>query len=170
MADTSEITTYRRLFDEKYLDLDALLADLPAAALLWKPFDTSPWGGPSGSLGWLIAHAVSSTVYLLRQAEWIADRRVWEEVDGDEGRDEFGPANHDPDYLRARVSRSRAYVHQFLDQLSAADLTRIRPHPRRPERQLTLRYNVQHAIEHLSQHIGHAQLTRQLWALQSPDE
>jgi uncharacterized damage-inducible protein DinB len=90
---------------------------------------------------------------------------MWEEVDGDEGREEFGPANQQPDYLRTRVSRSRIYVHQFLDSLSEADLPMVRSHPRRPERQLSLRYNVQHAIEHLSQHIGHAQLTRQLWAL-----
>jgi hypothetical protein len=27
------------------------------------------------------------------------------------------------------------------------------------------RYDVMHALDHLSQHIGHAQLTRQLWAI-----
>jgi hypothetical protein len=43
-------------------------------------------------LGWLVAHSVSSTVYLLRRAEWIAGRREWPEVDGDEGSQEFGPA------------------------------------------------------------------------------
>jgi hypothetical protein len=165
MSQMTEIATYRRLFDEKYLELDELLAALPAAALLWQPFETSPWKGASGSLGWLVAHSISSTVYLLRQAEWIIGQRMWEEVDGDEGREEFGPANQQPDYLRTRVSRSRIYVHQFLGSLSETDLPMVRSHPRRPERQLSLRYTVQHAIEHLSQHIGHAQLTRQLWAL-----
>jgi hypothetical protein len=37
---------------------------------------------------------------------------------------------------------------------------------RRPELVFTARFDIQHAIEHMSQHIGHAQLTRQLWALQ----
>jgi hypothetical protein len=165
MSNTSEIATYRRLFAEKYRELEELLADLPGPALVWKPFETSPWRGPSGALGWLVAHAVSSTVYLLSRAEWTAGRRDWAEVDGDEGSQEFGPANHDPDYLRARVRRTHDFVTQFLNALSPADLDRERPHPGRPERQLTARYDIQHAIEHLSQHIGHAQLTRQLWAL-----
>jgi hypothetical protein len=29
---------------------------------------------------------------------------------------------------------------------------------------------VQHAIEHFAEHIGHAQLTRQLWALQAAQQ
>ncbi len=165
MSSTTELATYRRLYDEKYEEIEQLLADLPPAALLWKPFERSPWQGASNELGLIIAHAVSSTVYLLRQAEWVLGRIEWEAVDGDEGPQEFGPANHDPAYLRARVQRTRDYVHQFVDSLSQADLDGSRSHPRRPDRLLTVRYNIQHAVEHMSQHIGHAQLTRQLWAL-----
>jgi hypothetical protein len=42
----------------------------------------------------------------------------------------------------------------------------VRQHPKRP-RELTARYDIQHAIEHMSQHIGHGQITRQLWAIQT---
>ena len=105
------------------------------------------------------------TVYLLRRAEWTLGRIEWSDVNGDEGKEEFGPANHDPNYLRARVKRSQEYVHQFLDSLSPADLEGSRPHARRPELVFTVRYDTVHAFEHMSQHIGHAQLTRQLWAL-----
>jgi hypothetical protein len=163
---TSEIATYRRLFDQKYGEIYELLADLPADALLWKPFEKSPWKGDCNPLGWIIAHAVSSTVYLLRQAEWILGRRAWDDVNGDEGNQEFGPANHDPDYLRSRIERTQAYVHEFLDKLTEADLDGSLPHPKRQERIITVRYDIQHAIEHMSQHIGHGQLTRQLWALE----
>lgn len=167
MTDSSEIGTYRRLFDEKYAELEALLDSLPTDALLWQPFERSPWQGPSAPLGKIVAHAVSSTVYLLRRAKWAMGRIAeWKQVDGDEGREEFGPANHDPAYLRARVRRSQEFVHAYLNSLGAADLDAARPHPRRPERVFTVRYDTQHAIEHLSQHIGHAQITRQLWALQ----
>ena len=162
---TSELGTYRRLFDEKYAELEELLADLPAEALLWRPFSVSPWKGEAGSLGWLIAHGMSSTVYLLRRAEWAMGRIEWDAVDGDQGREEFGPADRDPAHLLARAGRTCEYVHVFLDSLSAADLEASRPHPRRPERVFTARYDTVHAIEHLSQHIGHAQLTRQLWAV-----
>jgi hypothetical protein len=166
MPDTTEIGTYRRLFAEKYREIEELLADLPAEALVWKPFEQSPWKGPSGSLGWLVAHGISSTVYLLRRAEWQMGQIEWEEVDGDEGNQEFGPANHDPAYLLQRAKRTQACVEGFLDSLDEQALARERAHPK-TGRPLTVRYDVQHAIEHLAQHIGHAQLTRQLWALQA---
>ena len=60
--DTSEIGTLRRLFDNLYGDVEALLADLPNEALLWKPFENSPWQGTSNSVGKIVAHAVSSNV------------------------------------------------------------------------------------------------------------
>jgi hypothetical protein len=166
--DTSEIATYGRLFDNQYRDLEELLADLPSEALLWKPFEQSPWQGPSNSLGKIVAHAISSTVYLLRRADYAMGRREWSEVDGDEGREEFGPANHDIAYLRARVQRSQAYVHDFLEGVTSADLAGSRVHPKRPITYVA-RQEVVHAIDHLSQHIGHGQLTRQLWALQAAE-
>ncbi len=162
--DPSEIATYRRLFDSKYREIEELLADLPAAALTWKPFENSPWQGPSGSLGWLIAHNISSTVYLLRRAEWQMGRIEWGDINGDEGDEEFGPANLDPAYLAARAKRSQEWIHTFLDSLSSADLEQSKSHPT-SGRPLSVRYDIQHAIEHFSQHNGHAQLTRQLWAL-----
>lgn len=163
---TTEIATYRQLFDEKYEELAQLLADLPAEALLWRPFEQSPWQGPSSSLGLIMAHAVSSTVYLLRRAEYAMGRCEWADVDGDEGQEEFGPANHNPAYLQARIQRTQAYVHQLLDSLNAADLEQSRAHPKRANRIFSARYDIIHAFEHMSQHIGHGQLTRQLWALQ----
>lgn len=162
--DTSEIATYRQLFDSKYQEIEELLADLPAAALKWKPFAESPWKGPSGSLGWLIAHNVSSTVYLLRRAEWQMGRIESGDINGDEGDEEFGPANLDPPYLAARVKRTQEWVHTFLDSLTPADLEKGKLDPASQD-PLTARYDIQHAIEHMSQHNGHAQLTRQLWAL-----
>jgi len=165
MPGSSTVSTYRRLFDEKFGEVEQLLDGLPPAALVWKPFDNSPWQGAAGSLGWLTAHALSSTVYLLRRAEWTMGRIEWDAVDGDEGSDEFGPANHNPAYLLARARRTQAFVHAYLDSLSAADLDAARAHPQRAGRVLSADYDTVHALEHLSQHIGHAQLTRQLWAL-----
>lgn len=166
MVQTSEIATYLRLLDEKFAEVAELLADLPADALLWKPFETSPWKGAAGQLGWIIGHSISSTVYLLKRAEWVMERIDWKQVAGDEGSEEFSAANHDPAYMRARAQRSQRYVHEMLESLESSDLDRSRPHARRAEVVFTVRYEIQHAIEHMSQHIGHAQMTRQLWALQ----
>lgn len=166
--DTSEIGTLRRLFDNLYGDIDTLLADLPNEALLWKPFETSPWQGASNSLGKIVAHAASSTVYLLRRAEYSMGQREWSEVDGDEGREEFGPANHEIEYLRARVKRTQEYVHSFLDSVTSESLGASRPHPKRPIT-FVARQDLLHALDHLSQHIGHGQITRQLWAIQAAE-
>jgi hypothetical protein len=165
-SEASELAVYRRLFDEKYEQMVELLDGLPPEALIWKPFEHSPWQGPSNSLGFIVAHAVSSTVYLLRQVEYCLGRITWEDVDGDEGSEEFGPANHDLSYLQARVQRTQTYVRNLLTSLSPGDLEASRNHPQRADHLLSVRYAIGEAIEHMSQHIGHGQLTRQLWALQ----
>jgi len=166
MAASAEVTTLLRLFDDRFAEVEELLSDLPAEALLWKPFDESPWKGPSGQLGWVVAHALSSTVYLLRRAQWVNELIDWKQVEGDEGRDEFGPANHDPAWLLERCRRVRALVHELLPTFTDEMLAATRPHARRPELIFTARQEVVHALDHLAQHLGHAQLTRQLWALQ----
>jgi hypothetical protein len=164
-SETSELAVYRRLFDEKYMQIFELLDGLPSEALIWKPFEHSPWQGPSNSLGFIVAHAVSSTVYLLRQVEYCLGHITWEVVDGDEGPEEFGPANHDLSYLQDRVQRTHTYVRQLLTSLTEGDLDVSRNHPQRTDQLLIVRYAIGEAIEHMSQHIGHGQLTRQLWAL-----
>ncbi len=162
----TELDTYRRVLDELCAQMDEVLDGLEPEALLWRPFESSPWKGPSGQLGWVIAHGLSSTVYLLRLAEYCAGRREFSAVDGDRGRDEFTPADHDPAALRERARRIRELAHDLLNGFTPAELDAERAHPKRPERVFTTRHCIVHAIDHLSQHIGHAQLTRQLWALQ----
>jgi hypothetical protein len=161
---TGELAAYGRAFDNVYKQLYAVMEGLPSAALLWKPFDESPWQGTSSTLGYILAHGASSTVYLLRRAEYAMGRCEWGAVEGDEGREEFGPANHDIAYLRARVERSQAFVHDFLARVTPADLDAERAHPKRPTT-FSARGDVIHALDHLAQHLGHAELTRQLWAI-----
>jgi hypothetical protein len=166
--DTSETATLRRLFDALYGDLDHLLADLPDGALLWKPAESSPRQGDFNALGMIVAHAVSSTVYLLRRAEYSMGRCEWSAVEGDEGREEFGPANHELAYLRARVQRTQQFVHTFLAGVTSEELGASRAHPKRPIA-FGARQDVLHALDHLSQHIGHGQITRQLWAMKATE-
>lgn len=161
---TGELAAYGRAFDNVYKQLYAVMEGLPSAALLWKPFDESPWQGTSSTLGYILAHGASSTVYLLRRAEYAMGRCEWGAVEGDEGREEFGPANHDIAYLRARVERSQAFVHDFLARVTPADLDAERAHPKRPTT-FSARGDVIHALDHLAQHLGQAELTRQLWAI-----
>lgn len=164
--DTSELATYRGRFNDCYAELEELLDGLPSAALLWKPFEQSPWKGSCNSIGEIVAHAVSSNIYLLRRAEYAMGRREWDTVDGDEGKEEFGPANHDPAYLLARVRRTHDELNRFLDSIQTTDLDATRPHPKRP-RTFVARQDFMHALDHFALHIGHGEITRQLWAIDS---
>ena len=167
---TGELAAYGRAFDNVYKQLYAVMEGLPSAALLWKPFDESPWQGTSSTLGYILAHGASSTVYLLRRISGpdrtLGTLLVFDEltIEGDEGREEFGAANHDIAYLRARVERSQAFVHDFLARVTPADLDAERAHPKRPTT-FSARGDLIHALDHLAQHLGHAELTRQLWAI-----
>ncbi len=162
-----EIAAILHLFDNQFADVEELLEGLSTEALLWKPFESSPWQGPSAELGLIVAHALSSTVYLVRRAQWAAGRIEWSAVDGDEGNVEFGPANHVPGALLARCRRVQALVHALLPTFDRETLALARPHARRPDVLFTVRGELLHALEHLSRHIGQGMLTRQLWALQA---
>ncbi|MEO6063431.1 MAG: hypothetical protein ABIQ99_15980, partial [Thermoflexales bacterium] len=118
----TEIDNYRRMFRDLYAQVDEVLDGMDTESLLFKPFETSPWKGPSSSVGWIIAHAVSSTVYLMRQAEFAAGKIGWEGVAGDQGADEFNASNHDPAVMQARAKRTLATVNVILDGFSPAGL------------------------------------------------
>jgi hypothetical protein len=165
MSTSTEVATILHLFDNKFDEIEQLLDGLEPAALLWKPFDSSPWNGESAELGWLIGHSISATVYLVRRAVWICERAEWESVVGDKGPELFGHDDREPGALLARSRSAQALVHDLLAGFSSEDLERSRALPHSPERTRNAREDVLHALEHMSQHIGHAQLTRQLWAL-----
>ena len=164
---SGEISSYLKLFDDRFAEVEEILTGLDPAALLWQPFESSPWKGASSTLGFVLGHALSSTVYLLRRAEWTMRRIEWKEVTGDQGRFEFAEENHDPANMLERCRRVQAYVHAQLPTYTADDLEATRPHERRPETVFSARVEVVHALEHLSQHIGHAQLTRQLYEIRA---
>ena len=56
-TESGELVIYQRLFAEKYAEVLQLLEELPGEALLWKPFEHSPWQGESNTLGLIVAHA-----------------------------------------------------------------------------------------------------------------
>ena len=63
------------------------------------------------------------------------------DINGDEGDEEFGPANLYPAYLAARVKRTQELVHTFLDSLIPADLENGKLDPASQD-PLTVRYDI----------------------------
>jgi uncharacterized damage-inducible protein DinB len=67
--------------------------------------------------------------------------------------------------LLIRWEKHWAEIESILGKLSQAQLSEVRPVPFRPEPKepVTLQWIILHLISHYATHLGHIQLTRQLW-------
>jgi len=134
-------------------DFIAAFDGLPAEALDWNP------GADMNSFCVLVVHTTGASRY------WI----------GDVGLGELSHRNRDSEFLvhglseadlKARFATLEAYVSGALERLTVADLATIRPVPGRGA-EVALGWGLLHALEHTGLHLGHAQITRQLWERRS---
>jgi len=134
-----------------------VLAGLPDEALNWRP------GPDMNSLAVLVEHAWASAQM------WTA-RAAGQQVQRDRAA-EFR-ANRGAAALRELLAGGLARVEELLaavdpTRYDEADESAVRPGQAREE-PITRAWCLLHAIEHLSEHLGQAQLTRQLWQLSQP--
>jgi hypothetical protein len=130
-------------------DFVETFADLPAEALDWVP------GADMNSLCVLVVHTTGSARF------WIGDGGLGESSNRVRSR-EFQARGLTHDELKARFSALEDYVAAALERLTPADLAKISsvPHDDEP---VTIGWCLLHALEHTGLHLGHAQITRQLW-------
>jgi uncharacterized damage-inducible protein DinB len=151
------------LFFEEYLDrLHCLHADcvsaidgLPQDALDWVP------GPEMNSICVLIVHLTGAERY------WIGDVVGTDKSDRVREK-EFRAQGMDTSALEKRLSDSIVYARGVLDRLTIhdLDLTRISP---RDGKEFTIGWALAHVLEHTALHVGHIQITRQLWEHQQED-
>lgn len=135
------LRTLNREFREAY-------AGLPAEALDWCP------GQDMNTFGVLVVHTTGAARF------WIG---VALDDVPDRNRDlEFQARGLSAAELDAHFARLEADVQGLLERLSLADLAVIRTVPNR-DRQCSAGWALLHALEHTGLHLGHAQITRQLW-------
>ena len=128
------------------------LAGLPPEALDWTP------GPEMNPMGVLAAHVAGSMRY------WIGD------IAGNEPSDrnrvaEFETQQVGAPALIARLDAALAHSRSVLERLSLEDLNARRFSPRHGE-EYGVSWALLHALEHTAVHVGHIQLTRQLWEQQ----
>ena len=75
---------------------------------------------------------------------------------------EFRAHGTDGAALKLRLDRTLAHTQGVLDALTLQDLEASRTSPR-DGREYTVGWALAHALEHTAIHVGHAQITRQLW-------
>jgi uncharacterized damage-inducible protein DinB len=147
-----ELTHYLQLLDDLRGQVRALIADLPAEALNWRPVAGADEHA-TNSLAVLAAHVAGAERFWI--AEVIGGRPATRDRDA-----EFRTIAGEAAELLRRLDSVAAETTEGLPSLSEADFdgTRVAR-----GREVTVRWGILHVIEHTALHLGHMQLTNQLW-------
>ena len=132
-----------------HAEIEKAIEGLQPTALDWVP------GADMNPMGVLVVHAIGAERF------WIGDVAL-----GDpSGRDrpaEFRTRGLEAEALIARLRGQNEYVRGALGRLSTSDLERTRLSPR-DGKAYPLVWCLFHALDHTALHLGHVQMTRQLW-------
>jgi uncharacterized damage-inducible protein DinB len=149
----SELDNYLQRIEDLREQVRGLLAGLPTEALNWRPIEEIEEHA-SNSLAILVTHIAGAEHF------WIA-----EVVGGDpptRDRDaEFAVQVADSADLVRLLEETGRETREVFSTLSPADLDGVRE---AQGRTVPVRWCVLHVIDHTALHLGHMQLTYQLWA------
>jgi len=125
---------------------------LPPAALDWTPI------AETNTINVLVTHITGAERY------WIGDV-VLGELSGRVRESEFQVSGTTQEELTSKINAATAYAHSAVTKLRLEYLavTRISP---RDGRTFTVAWGLLHALEHTAIHLGHIQITWQLWKIQ----
>ncbi len=118
-------------------------------ALIWQP------GPEMNSISILMVHVLASEQFWLAQAVGDSAERDREA--------EFRANSDDPTPLLRRIAEADADAESVLSRFGASDSSRQLPFQ---DRTVSGVWAVMHVIEHLREHLGHSELTLQLWSQQ----
>jgi len=148
----SELDNYLQRIEGLRGQVGKLIADLPAETLNWRPIEGEDEHA-TNSLAILVAHVAGAEHF------WIG------EVVG--GR----PATRDRDAEFATKASDAASLVRLLEQIGAETrevLTGLNPEDLEGSREargrtIPVRWCILHVVDHTALHLGHMQLTYQLW-------
>lgn len=148
-------TDYLNNLEELHEDILQNISDLPHEAFDWRPFK----GG--NSLSVLIVHLVGAERY------WFSDF-VAGVPSGRDRESEFKVKNLKLEELSLRLQESRSFGAQVLDNLNLDDLAKKRM-SLRSDHEVSVAWALEHTLKHTAIHLGHIQITRQLWDIHKQD-
>ncbi|RME85727.1 MAG: DUF664 domain-containing protein [Caldilineae bacterium] len=148
-----EIYHYLHMIEDLRHQVREIIQDLPAEALNWRPLPASD-DHAMNSLAVMVAHILGAEHF------WIA-----EVIDGrpptrDRDR-EFRTRVDGPQPLLEQLDRVAAETRAILTTLPAERLDETR---QVQGRSVSVRWGILHVIDHTALHLGHMQITYQLWA------
>lgn len=135
--------------DELVAGFESALRGLPAEALDWVP------GAEMNSLTVLATHAAAAVRYLIGDvAAGEPSGRVREQ--------EFRTVGKSAEALMQRFAEVSSYAKEKVGKFSVADLGKENFSPQH-KRNYTVAWCLFRALDHLAEHMAHAQLTRLMW-------
>jgi len=140
---------YLNIMQTCHTDILKTLDGLPPAALDWVS------GPDMNSISMLVFHLTGAERY------WIGDVVAQEPSNRDRDA-EFKIHDAGMDVLKKRLDDSLDYARKTLEKLTLQALEAARTSPR-DGHQFTVAWALLHALEHSNLHLGHIQITRQLW-------
>jgi uncharacterized damage-inducible protein DinB len=140
---------FLNILDEHHKNIAQAIEGIPQEALDWLP------GEGMNSISVLIVHLTGAERY------WIGDVASGD-VSSRDRAGEFRMSGIACGALQQRLADATAYAHSVLTRLTADDLEQKRISAR-DGRKFTVGWALLHALEHTALHLGHIQITRQLW-------
>jgi uncharacterized damage-inducible protein DinB len=147
----SEIKSYWEWMEKLRTQVSQIVADLPAAALNWQPVASEDHA--TNSLAVLSAHIAGA------EQHWIYEMVGQGPATRDRPAEFVTVATEAADLVR-RLAQTGEETRQIMTALTADSLNETRTID---DHTFTERWCIMHVIEHTALHLGHMQLTAQLW-------
>ena len=148
----SELDNYLQRIEDLRGQVRSLIADLPAEALNWRPTEGVDEHA-TNSLAVLATHVAGAEHFWI--AEVIGGRPTTRDRDS-----EFKLEVADAAELARRFDAVQAETCEVFSALTAADLVGTRE---ARGKTVSVRWGILHVIDHTALHLGHMQITYQLW-------
>lgn len=148
----SELENYLQRLEDLRGQMARLVADLPAEALNWRPIQGQD-SHVTNSLAVLTAHAAGAEHFWI--AEVVGGRPATRNREA-----EFAVTAASASELVRLLEQTAQETREVFSALRQADLGDTRAVQ---ERIVPVRWCVLHVIDHTSLHLGHMQMTYQLW-------
>ena len=147
-----EIQGYLEAMREMREEIVKVLEGLPEEALDWRPIQEQGELA-TNSLAAMATHVAGSATYLIKEV--VGGQSVHRDRQA-----EFEARGGSVSALKTRLDGAVKTMEETLSPLDDGQLDDDRKYR---DRTAKVRWIVLHVIEHTAQHVGHMQLTRQLW-------
>jgi uncharacterized damage-inducible protein DinB len=144
---------YLNRLEALHMGVKQAIAGLSPEALAWVP------GPEMNSLAVLVAHIAGSERF------WVGDM-AGQEHSGRVRAEEFAATGLSEAELVHYLDKSFAHSQSVLSNLLLTDLDKFHESPVHKE-SFRVSWSLLHNLEHVALHVGHAQLMRQLWEMET---